>query len=83
MASHKSFYEDVMSHFDKAASFTNHPKGLLEQMKYCNSTYEVKFPVQKEDGDIELIYAYRVEHSHHKLPVKGGIRYSEMVSVDR
>jgi glutamate dehydrogenase (NAD(P)+) len=82
MAKHKSFFEDVMSHFDKAASFTNHPKGLLEQMKYCNSTYEVKFPVQKDDGDIELIYAYRVEHSHHKLPVKGGIRYSEMVTVD-
>jgi glutamate dehydrogenase (NAD(P)+) len=82
MASHKSFYEDVMSFFDRAATYTNHPKGLLEQMKYCNSTYEVKFPVQKEDGEIELIYAYRVEHSHHKLPVKGGIRYSPLVTAD-
>lgn len=82
MASNKSFFEEVMSFFDKAAARTKHPKGLLDQMKYCNSTYEVKFPVQKDDGEIELIYAYRVEHSHHKLPVKGGIRYSPLVTVD-
>jgi len=82
MANHKSFYADVMSFFDKAAAFTSHPKGLLDQMKYCNSTYEVKFPVRLDNGDIDLVYAYRVEHSHHKLPVKGGIRYSELVTVD-
>ena len=33
-------------------------------------------------GNCEIIQAYRVEHSHHKMPVKGGIRYSEMVNSD-
>ncbi|MGH7477989.1 MAG: Glu/Leu/Phe/Val family dehydrogenase, partial [Candidatus Methylomirabilales bacterium] len=28
------------------------------------------------------ISGWRVEHSHHKLPVKGGIRYSEQVDED-
>ena len=28
---------------------------------------------------IEVIRAWRVEHSHHKMPVKGGIRYSPEV----
>ncbi len=77
-----SLFETVLSFFDKAATVTGHPKGLLDQIKYCNSIYEFKFPLKHEDGSIEVIQAFRVEHSHHKLPVKGGIRYSEMVNAD-
>lgn len=77
-----SFYETVQAFFDKAAAHTSHPRGLLEQIKYCNSVYRFKFPLRNDDGSIEIIEAYRVEHSHHKLPVKGGIRYSEMVNED-
>jgi glutamate dehydrogenase (NAD(P)+) len=77
-----SFFETVNAFFDKAAALTGHPPGLLDQIKYCNSIYEFKFPLKHDDGGIEIIQAFRVEHSHHKLPVKGGIRYSEMVSAD-
>ena len=78
----RSFYQTVLAAFDKAAAFTKHPPGLLEQMKYCNSVYKFKFPLKRPDGTIEVVHAYRVEHSHHKLPVKGGIRYSELVNED-
>jgi len=77
-----SFFETVMAFFDKAAAVTGHPRGLMDQIKYCNSIYEFKFPLKHDDGTIEIIQAFRVEHSHHKLPVKGGIRYSEMVNAD-
>jgi glutamate dehydrogenase (NAD(P)+) len=77
----KSFFGDVVNYFDRAAKFTKYPKGLLDQIKYCNSVYKMKFPVRIKDG-IEVITGYRVEHSQHKLPVKGGIRYSMSVSQD-
>jgi len=77
-----SFFQTVLAFFDKAAALTDHPTGLLDQMKYCNSIYQFKFPLEFDGGRIEIIQAFRVEHSHHKLPVKGGIRYSEMVSED-
>jgi len=77
-----SFFDTVMSFFDKAAAHTNHSVGILDQIKYCNSVYSFKFPLQAEDGTIKIIKAFRVEHSHHKLPVKGGIRYSAMVNED-
>ncbi|MCP4686043.1 MAG: Glu/Leu/Phe/Val dehydrogenase [bacterium] len=77
-----SFFETVLAFFDKAAGHTDHPPGLLDQIKYCNSIYEFKFPLKNDDGSIEIVQAFRVEHSHHKLPVKGGIRYSEMVNED-
>jgi glutamate dehydrogenase (NAD(P)+) len=77
-----SFYRTVLTFFDQAAAFTEHPEGLLDQIKHCNSVYEFSFPVRRRKGNHELVFAYRVEHSHHKLPVKGGIRFSEMVDVD-
>lgn len=77
-----SFFETVLAFFDKAAAYTSHPKGLLDQIKYCNSVYSFKFPLKNEDGTYEIIDGFRVEHSHHKQPVKGGIRYSEMVNED-
>ena len=77
----ESFFEDVLRYFDRAAVFTKHPKGLLDQIKYCNSVYRMKFPVRIKNN-IEVVVAYRVEHSQHKLPVKGGIRYSLAVTQD-
>ena len=77
-----NFFGDVCEFFDKAARFTKHPEGLLNQIKTCNSVYRFQFPIRKENGSIEVIDAWRVEHSHHKLPTKGGIRYSEMVNED-
>lgn len=81
-AAHYSFFQSVERNFDKAASFTNiKDKGILEQIKACNSIYSMKFPV-KIDNKVEVIEAYRVQHSHHKLPVKGGIRFSMDVNQD-
>lgn len=78
---HYSFFEGVERNFDKAAKFTRFEKGILEQIKACNSILRVKFPVRIGDG-VEVIEAYRVQHSHHKLPCKGGIRYSLEVNQD-
>lgn len=77
-----SFYENVNRYFDQAAVHTNHPPALLEHVKQCNCTYRVEFPLRHDDGTIEIIYGWRVEHSHHKLPTKGGIRYAPEVNED-
>lgn len=76
-----SFFQSVERSFDKAAVFTNWDPGVLEQIKACNSVYQMRFPV-KVDDKIEVIEAYRVQHSHHKTPCKGGIRFSLAVNQD-
>jgi glutamate dehydrogenase (NAD(P)+) len=77
----KNFLASVDHYFDKAAAQTNHPKGLLNQIKSCNSVYSFQFPIRK-GNDYQIVTAWRAEHSHHKLPVKGGIRYSQHASQD-
>ncbi len=78
---HYDFFQSVERSFDKAAKFTKWEKGILEQIKACNAVYRMKFPVRVGDT-IEVIEAYRVQHSHHKLPCKGGIRFSDAVNQD-
>ncbi len=77
-----SFLDQVGHMFDKAAALTDHPAGLLTQIKMCNSVYAMEFPLQRDDGSIVTIRAWRAEHSQHKLPTKGGIRYASNVTED-
>ncbi len=81
MSNHISFFKSVEDYVDKAASFTDIPRGLIEQIKACNLVLQIRFPVQI-GNDYEVIEAYRVQHSHHRLPTKGGIRYAESVDQD-
>jgi glutamate dehydrogenase (NAD(P)+) len=77
-----SMFDFVNAYFDHAASFSTHPQGLLNQIKACNSIYRFNFPFRQPDGSIDVIHAWRVEHSHHKLPTKGGIRYAAHVDEE-
>jgi len=79
---HYSFFENVNKTFDKAAAFTKWDPGVLEQIKECNAVYQMKFPVKMDDGRIDVIEAYRVQHSQHKTPCKGGIRFAAEVNQD-
>jgi glutamate dehydrogenase (NAD(P)+) len=81
MSGEYSFFDAVSKSFDRAAGFTKFDSGTLEQIKQCNSVLRLNFPVKIGDK-IQVIKAYRVQHSHHKLPCKGGIRFSDMVNLD-
>lgn len=79
---HIKFFEQVNKNFDKAIDYLPHPPGILEQIRNCNSVYHVTFPLMRDDGKVEVLHAWRAEHSHHKLPTKGGIRYAMNVNED-
>lgn len=76
-----SFTSDVARYVQQAARHASLPVGILDQVQACSAVYHLRFPV-KEDGDVRVVEAFRAEHSHHRLPTKGGIRYSVDVSQD-
>lgn len=56
--------------------------GILSIIEPCSHVLEMNFPLQKDDGSIEIVTAYRAQHSHHRTPCKGGIRFSLDVNSD-
>ncbi len=74
--------EQVDQAFDKAAAHTKHDPTLLAQIKACNAVCRFAFPIRRDDGSVRVINAWRAEHSHHRLPTKGGIRFSSHVDED-
>ena len=76
------FLQSFHRFFDRAAQHTGLDAPLLEQIKACNAVYRMRFPVRQDDGTVQVVEAYRAEHSYHRLPTKGGIRFSLQVDED-
>ena len=79
---HIPMFAQVNKYFDKAAAHLDHPPGLLAAIKACNSVYRMQFPLKRDDGSIEVINGWRAQHSVHRLPTKGGIRFAPQVDED-
>jgi glutamate dehydrogenase (NAD(P)+) len=75
------FLEMVKMNFDTAAKYVAVPADVMEVIKACNSLVRVNFPLRRDNGQVEVIRGYRAQHSHHRMPCKGGIRYSEEVDL--
>lgn len=79
-----SFNECVGIYFDEAASKTSWEPSLLHSLKEVDSMLSFKFEItdEKDPSKLHSIQAYRAQHSHHRLPCKGGIRYASCVNED-
>ncbi len=71
----------VSQQFDEAAALMREPQGLLEKIKKCDNVFQVTFPV-KIRNKIKHFIGWRAEHSHHRKPLKGGLRFRPLVTQD-
>ena len=71
----------VSQQFDEAAALMREPQGLLDKIKKCDNVFQVTFPV-KIRNKIKHFIGWRAEHSHHRKPLKGGLRFSPLVTQD-
>uniref|UniRef100_A0A182PSR1 Glutamate dehydrogenase n=1 Tax=Anopheles epiroticus TaxID=199890 RepID=A0A182PSR1_9DIPT len=60
----------------------NRVQAILKIISNNSSTLEFQFPFLRDDGRYEMVTAFRAHHCLHRLPVKGGIRYSMDVCKD-
>ncbi|HEX7082066.1 MAG TPA: Glu/Leu/Phe/Val dehydrogenase [Gammaproteobacteria bacterium] len=81
MSPQSGFLASLNHMVDRAFGAMDLPQGLTEQIKATSSLYRVNFPVEI-GGAVRVFTGWRAVHSEHRLPSKGGLRYSPMVNRD-
>ena len=74
-----SFREGVDRMVDRATLAIGLDPDLARMIRACNAVLQVKFPVRLEDR-VEVFTGWWATHSAHRLPAKGGLRYSPFVN---
>lgn len=65
----------------QAAKLSGVSEKTLTAIKAVDSVLSVKFPVEIDADTHIIVEGYRAQHSRHRLPSKGGIRFSDEVDL--
>src|SRR5439155_16571566 len=72
----------AQTYLRRVAAMLGLDQGLIEVLAETKRELIVHFPVRMDNGETRSFTGYRVQHNEARGPVKGGIRYSPMVSLD-
>jgi len=76
-----TFREGVDLMVDRAALAMGLSPDTVKVVKACNAVLQLRFPVKLKNRT-EVINGWWAIHSAHRLPAKGGLRYSPHVGMD-
>ena len=75
-------YENMLKVLESAAKLAEVAEGDYAVLKYPERELKVSFPVEMDDGSVQVFEGYRVQHSSIRGPCKGGVRYHPDVDMD-
>ena len=78
----ESAYSIAQKQFDRAADVVDLDPDLRRVLREVKRELTVHFPVQMDNGDIEMLTGYRVQHNITRGPAKGGLRFHPDVTLD-
>lgn len=74
-------FSSIQKQFDEVASLMNLDKNVACRLRVPDRAFIIHVPVRLEDQTVLVVPGYRVQHNDTLGPFKGGIRYSEDVSL--
>ncbi len=75
-------FDVVQYYFDKAADQLDLNDSIRRLLKTPRREVTVEVPVEMDDGRLETLVGYRVQHNNSRGPMKGGLRYHWEVDLD-
>ena len=78
------FYKDQVYSFYKEAELllgNRIDKSLTDYLKDSQRMIRVSIPLKRDDGKLDNVYAYHIQHSSHIWPCQGGLKISKNISA--
>ena len=71
----------AVEQFQIAADVVGLDDAMRRILSHCQTELTVNFPVEMDDGSVQVFTGHRIQHNSGPGPTKGGIRYHESVTV--
>lgn len=71
----------AVEQFEIAADVVGLDDAMRRILSQCQTELTVNFPVEMDDGSVQVFTGHRIQHNSGPGPTKGGIRYHELVTV--
>jgi glutamate dehydrogenase (NAD(P)+) len=78
--SDESAIETARQQLEQAAAHIDLDQGIAERLKHPRHVHRVSLPLERDNGGLEVLTGYRVQHDSVRGPYKGGLRYHPEVS---
>ena len=75
-------FETVMFYFNRAADVLDLDDASRRLLISAKREIMVEVPVEMDDGRLETLVGFRVQHNNARGPMKGGLRYHPEVDLD-
>lgn len=75
-------FEAVQKYFSKAADHLELNDSMRTLLITPKREVQVEVPVEMDDGRLETLIGFRVQHNNARGPMKGGLRYHWEVDLD-
>ncbi|MDQ3780591.1 MAG: Glu/Leu/Phe/Val dehydrogenase [Chloroflexota bacterium] len=78
---HRDIFAVAVEQFSIAADVLNLDEDMRRVLSHCQRELTVHFPVEMDDGSVQVFTGHRVQHNTGPGPTKGGIRFHQSVTI--
>lgn len=68
--------DQVNLFYEEAAKSSGIDPNFIQFLKNPNTVVSFKVPIILDNGKLETLQGFRVQHSYHAMPCKGGVRFA-------
>lgn len=77
-----TLWDVAVEQFNAASDIMGLDDGMRQVLGHCQREFTVNFPVEMDDGSVQVFTGHRVQHNRNPGPTKGGIRYHQDVTLE-
>jgi len=78
----RTVLDDALQQLSHAVETLGLPPSVFDMFATPRREVSVSIPLRRDDGSIEVLRGYRVQHNYSRGPGKGGVRYDANVTND-